>query len=251
MRMTAAPARPAALHSHLPTLHKTPSMCSPARGRIPPTVHNDIKPANLLLGARSSSQPSRLHLIDFGSATRVDGYAGADGEIARPNGAIGTVTFASVAADDSQLLMRPADDIESLVYTLTYLAAGSLPWRGKPEQVANQIKCELLAGSGEAARLWSLADHVHCAATVAALEDLWVELRRCHGGGRKGAAGASVDYDACLAALGGGSFEVEAEEADLLSECDVTAAICCRSSEAELEGAAAPGAVAAAAIDGA
>ena len=40
----------------------------------------------------------------------------------------GTPTFASLAAHYSRRPMRPVDDIESLVYTLAYLAAGGLPW---------------------------------------------------------------------------------------------------------------------------
>lgn len=189
--------------------------------RILPTVHNDVKPANLLLGKGSSSTPTRLHLIDFGSATRADDHAGADEATARPNGPIGTALFASVAADDCQQLMRPADDIESLVYTLSYLAAGSLPWKGRPDSHTLSMKRELLMDGGVPA---GLTGDVGCAASVAALEALWAEVRRCNGSGHEG-TGTSVDYDACLAALGGVSLEMEAEEADALSEdCLVQAA---------------------------
>ena len=65
--------------------------------------------------------------------------------------------------------------------------------------------CNLLFESSEAAE---------------ALQALWTEVVRCNGDGSQVPRGASVDYDACLTALGGGdddgaqhgTFPVEASE---------------------------------------
>ena len=117
--------------------------------------------------------------------------------------------------------MRPADDVESLAYTLTYLAAGNLPWKGRAEALALSKKRELLESSGAAG---ALTKDVHCSTTAAALQALWAEVRRCHGDGGEASAGTSVDYEACLASLSGGASAVEAET-DVLSESCMLAAI--------------------------
>ena len=181
-------------------------------------VHNDIKPANILLGAEAAFQPTKLTLIDFGSCTRVGQPA--DGNL------IGTALFASVAADDCRPT-GPADDIESLVYTLGYLATGgSLPWRGKGDALACSMKRELLTSDDGIAAVTAGID---CATTVAALEALWVEVKRYQGDG-EGSASAIVDYEVCLAALGGGSQDEE-DEADVLAEFSFMAAFGGRASE--------------------
>ena len=200
-------------------------------------VHNDIKPANLLLGAGSSTlQPTRLHLIDFGSCTRVQGHATApgacDGERGDAHeslpplaaGPIGTAMFASVAADEGGVT-RPSDDIESLVYTLTYLAAGRLPWMGTSDDEAVAMKRDLLISDGDAAAAdLCHIDDIHCTTAVTALQALSAELRRYH---EEGGDEAAVDYEACLAALGGGgALDDAAEEAEeLLSEFAFMAAL--------------------------
>jgi len=185
-------------------------------------VHNDVKPANVLLGAGTTLQPdSRWHLIDFGSCTRSPGHAATAGNEAvgetlpEVRGPIGTPLFASVAADgfDAQTsAMCPADDVESLVYTLAYLAAGRLPWDealraeasaetaecSQPSLLSADIKRQLLTGSGTAV---SLTADVECATAAAALQALYAEVRCCQGERGEGTAGASIDYEACLAAL--------------------------------------------------
>ena len=88
--------------------------------------------------------------------------------------------------------MHPADDIESLVYTLTYLATARLPWDGQPAALMASAKRELLANGSMAA---ALTDGVSCATTAVALRELYAEARRCRGGA------AGVDYKACVAIL--------------------------------------------------
>ena len=190
-------------------------------------VHNDIKPANLLLGPGSNVQPTRLHLIDFGSCTQTEEHVRANGEVLPPSrGAIGTLSFASLAADGPrERPMCPADDIEGLVFTLAYLARGSLPWQGQPDLAATW-KPGLLETSDAAAELTA---GIQCATTAAALEALLAELRRCH------ADGSGISYDACLAALGGETWSEAEAEADTLSEFSLMAALGGRSSEVEAE----------------
>lgn len=191
-------------------------------------VHNDLKPANLLLGPGPRAQPTRLHLIDFGSCTQTEAHFRANGQVLPPSrGAIGTLSFASLAADDPSRgrPMRPADDLEGLVFTLAYLARGSLPWQGKPD-LAAVWKPGLLETSDAAAEL--TAD-IPCATATAALEALLAELRRCH------ADGAELSYDACLAALGGETWSEAEAEADALSEDSLRAAFGYGSSEGEAE----------------
>lgn len=175
-------------------------------------VHNDVKPANLLLDVHSTSlQPSStLHLIDFGSCTRAPGRGVAKGvetdgkeDALRRDpankGPIGTLMFASVAADECDEYVcetRAADDIESLTYVLTYLASGRLPWQDQSASLAASTKKELLMGSGAAT---ALTAGIECEMAVAAIHALYAEVRRCRSRDR----GVELDYEACLAALGG------------------------------------------------
>ena len=94
---------------------------------------------------------------------------------------------------------RAVHDVESLVYCLAYLAAGSLPWERKPPRRAAFMKrrmltdgCSTLLDSCAAERL---TENVHAAATVEALQAVWAEVQAAH------EDGGSVDYDACLEAL--------------------------------------------------
>jgi len=100
------------------------------------------------------------------------------------------------------------------------------------------MKRELLHGRSSAAA--ELADDLNLAPEVAAaFQALWAEVRRCHGdlssdGFSDGFAGPSVNYEACLAALGGGSPKGEAE-ADTFSELSFISALSSESSEVEEE----------------
>ena len=165
-------------------------------------VHNDVKPANILLGAGEAQlkRLSSVHLIDFGSCTRVPSHTAPlvsdefNGWGASTRGHIGSLRFASVAADarDEDTSMHPADDIESLVYTLAYLATATLPWDGQPDALMTSTKRELLTNGTMAA---ALTDGVKCERTAAALRELYAEARRCRG------SAAGVNYQTCVAIL--------------------------------------------------
>lgn len=129
-------------------------------------------------------------------------------------GAIGTALFASVRADGGKRPMYPVDDLESLVYTLAYLAAGTLPWEGQPDTIACSMKRQLLEGDGSGREL---TDGVRCEVAAAVLRKLWAEVTRCHG--VEGSAAGTVDYQACFAALGGGGTGADVDaDADAISD---------------------------------
>eukprot|EP00908_Phaeocystis_cordata_P005307 Transcript_15786.p1 GENE.Transcript_15786~~Transcript_15786.p1 ORF type:complete len:350 (+),score=121.62 Transcript_15786:99-1148(+) len=178
-------------------------------------VHNDVKPGNLLLGTGSARQAAEMHLIDFGLTTRIFGDVVPALDTALPDAPVGTPTFASLAAHQRRRAMRPADDIEALVYTLAYLAAGELPWQDESDSFAASLKWKMLAygcdevltdGGG------SLAEYVHSAEVAGVLRALWAEVVRCRHDGSWWREGVNVDYDydACLAALRGEEGGVEA-----------------------------------------
>ncbi len=80
------------------------------------------------------------------------------------------------------------------------MAAGKLPWHGEPDELVPTIKRELLTSSSPAA---ALTESIDCPTAAAALQALFAEVRRCRGKRREdaGAESASVDYEACMAAL--------------------------------------------------
>ena len=162
-------------------------------------VHNDVKPGNLLLGRGATA--SALHLIDFGLATLASDMC--PDSAWRRDMLKGTPSFASLAAHYSRRPMRPVDDIESLVYTLAYLAAGGLPWEGLPEAEVAQLKKRAMT---EGCHVFT--DPIHSPTVATALRTIWAEVTRCRGDGR-GPVGSpsrasNVDYGACMAALRSG-----------------------------------------------
>ena len=202
-------------------------------------IHNDIKPANLLLGPSfgASAMGSGvsgadvrardirdLHLIDFGSCTRAPASEGAGEDFAaggytvgpgpHTRGPMGSALFGSVAADEWHLMAdcptadtfptQPADDLEAVVYTLIHLAAGRLPWHDQAPEGMQRVKRELLTSSNGSAAAATLTQEVDCPTAAEALRALYAEVRRCRGESRAwsdSAPQASVDYEACLAAL--------------------------------------------------
>ena len=183
-------------------------------------VHNDLKPPNVLLGAASSAAADEMHLIDFGLATTANAAAAA-GAPSSPKAArgsidarVGSPLFASVAAHDG-FPTRPVDDLESLVYMLAFLAAGSLPWQQAAYARVPEMKRALLR-DGCAALVDSIAssrdiardsvssaqarehtvDRSSTADMAQALRGLWTEVTAAQ-------QADNIDhvYEACLAAL--------------------------------------------------
>jgi serine/threonine protein kinase len=172
-------------------------------------VHNDVKPANIL----RSDGSARWHLIDFGSCTLTSGPAPEGDALFCLPGPIGTARFASLAVDKRKTeTPRPVSDIESLVYTLL-ACMGSLPWQTEQERVILVLKRDLLEDSAVAAEFF---EGLPCPKTGAALQKLWDEVKRCTSDST-----ASVDYEACLDALGGGS------ESDAFADTGLLAALPC------------------------
>lgn len=192
-----------------------------------------LRSANLVLGVSAGSStreslskppgPSpryarEIHLIDFGLTTRIGtGFEPSEGAaIPEAYEPTGTPSFSSLAAHHRQRPMVPADDIEALVYTLAYLAVGTLPWTGEPFVDAARMKhqmltdgCELLTDTCPIAEI---VGDGHCPDVGHALEGLWAEVTRCQGRGHGHGRHALVDYDACLAALSCGCGAQEAAE---------------------------------------
>ena len=162
--------------------------CSRSYIRLQPLVRT-------VAGPRSTQSASEIHLIDFGLATHATATAASRSDMLK-----GTPTFASLAAHYSRRPMRPVDDIESLVYTLAYLAVGGLPWEDLPEpDVASMKKAAITEGCH------IFTDRIHSASLADALHAMWAEVMRCRGDGREPVGSpsraANVDYDACHAAL--------------------------------------------------
>jgi len=180
-------------------------------------VHNDIKPANVLVGTPGLAQ-SQIYLIDFGSVTRLEA-----GEQAH----VGTAVFASVGAHEKKT-PRPIDDIESLVYLLAFLSTGQLPWI-QARELAFQLSSTSLtatlkrramyddctAATVDECRAECDLDGADCETTwledmllaggahsdgatevAAALRGLWEHVLSCE-------PGMVIDYDACQRALQG------------------------------------------------
>ena len=75
------------------------------------------------------------------------------------------------------------------------------------------MKRELLESDTAAVQLTDQC--IECDTAKTALRALWAEVRRCQA---KEDVEVKLDYDVCLAALGGSSFSAEEEEADLFTD---------------------------------
>lgn len=103
-------------------------------------IHRDVKPENLLF---NMGDLDKVHLIDFGLAKKYrssktkEHYAAKESTEGRAF--IGDHTFASLNTYRGQTQSR-RDDLESLVFTLLYLSAGSLPWVGQKPAITQELK---------------------------------------------------------------------------------------------------------------
>jgi serine/threonine protein kinase len=88
-------------------------------------IHLDVKPDNFALGIGKLS--NHVYLFDFGIAQLFRNPA--TRRHFNGSGVIGTIRYSSI---NCHLGLTPSrrDDLESLVYTIVYLAKGSLPWQG-------------------------------------------------------------------------------------------------------------------------
>ena len=92
------------------------------------TLHRDVKPENFLLGLRDDR--NIVHIVDFGLSERFYDTTLRRHKAYREGCTVyGTPYFSSLNADCGCEQGR-RDDIESLGYTLVYLAKGTLPWIG-------------------------------------------------------------------------------------------------------------------------
>ena len=83
-------------------------------------LHRDVKPDNLVIGFEEKNKI--IYLIDFGLAKKIN-------EI-RPeekDKLLGSLGYMSCRAHEGKPT-GVADDIESLIYSLLHLFAGTLPW---------------------------------------------------------------------------------------------------------------------------
>jgi serine/threonine protein kinase len=184
--------------------------------------HSDVHPGNLLLGAGPTNNRT-VHLIDFGrarpsSAVPRGSFRGAfDSLYSSPSPSSSSSSFASHPATDStetalpSLLFassdvlagrspRPRDDLESLLFCLASLSAGSVPegYWGRSRAEAVRAKAgqaysvrELLHGS----RSGDSSSTSSTDAVERLLESIRIQVRRCSLGT------GEVDYSALLAQI--------------------------------------------------
>ncbi len=91
-------------------------------------LHRDIKPSNFVLGEGAKGD-GQLYMIDLGLSKK---FRDANGEHIKfkdnKTGITGTARFASRAVHRGEESSRRCD-LESLLYTIVYLAKGALPWQ--------------------------------------------------------------------------------------------------------------------------
>ena len=92
-------------------------------------MHRDLKPANFLVGNRKRDKHI-IYLIDFGLCKvedeKVQPIDFPDDEV---NRVVGTAVYASMKAHRIREKYVKKDDLESMMYVLSHLAVGSLPWK--------------------------------------------------------------------------------------------------------------------------
>jgi serine/threonine protein kinase len=213
-------------------------------------VHNDVKPNNCLLGAPGSATAQTVHLIDFGLATRAGVPTAADGR-SSPRGTplfastaahagepthfvhdLESLTYclAYLAAGSLPWERKPPHRAAALKRRMLVDGCATLvdscaplsdtdppschPRRGalSPHSPCDTVRRRATPrdtvrhrASRGRCTADKLTEHVLAVETVDALQTLWIEVVAAH------APGACVDYDACLDALGGGSWDDEGE----------------------------------------
>ncbi|KAG0740404.1 hypothetical protein G6F57_011075 [Rhizopus arrhizus] len=89
-------------------------------------LHRDIKPENMAMGLGNNSL--FLHIYDFGLA-KIFKHNNVHIGITEIDHFVGTSRYSSLNAHKGIELSR-RDDLESIAYSIIYLAKGKLPWQG-------------------------------------------------------------------------------------------------------------------------
>lgn len=96
-------------------------------------IHCDIKPGNFMI--RDHKHRPTVFLIDFGLAQLFrDPRTNLHRPFTTDHSIIGTLPFSSVNCQQGYAQSR-RDDLESLAYTIIYLALGDLPWTGNTAEI--------------------------------------------------------------------------------------------------------------------
>ena len=103
-------------------------------------IHRDIKPDNLLTGV--GEQRDRIYLSDFGLACEYIDRRGRHVSNSSHVRFCGTCAYASLQAHNRTRQSRRSD-IESLSYTLVYLAKKRLPWMSGEKKDRKNYKTEV------------------------------------------------------------------------------------------------------------
>ena len=91
-------------------------------------VHLDIKPENFTLGTGKMS--NQVYLFNFGLTELFCNLVTCTHTtLVKGVGPMGTVCYSSINSHLG-LMLSCCDDLESLFYTIVYLAKGGLPWQG-------------------------------------------------------------------------------------------------------------------------
>jgi serine/threonine protein kinase len=92
-------------------------------------IHLDLKPDNVLIGSGDlqNHRSRMIYLIDFGISRKYREPDGTHVPFRVDVPFTGNLVFSSVNSFLSYELSR-RDDLESLLYLLTYLGIGNLPW---------------------------------------------------------------------------------------------------------------------------
>ncbi|KRY83672.1 putative serine/threonine-protein kinase [Trichinella pseudospiralis] len=120
-------------------------------------LHLDLSPANFLLGLNSDA--NRVFLIDFGMSKEITD----DHCFFETNRYFGTSGYTSIAMHKHQPIGRK-DDLFSLLYLLTELMNGSLPWislSNRDEVLKMKVECFPILCKSLPEPMQSLAEHLN------------------------------------------------------------------------------------------